>query len=503
MLHNLRVWFSPIGEYLKLVSRLVCLALIAIGPTSSQTITQAQELHTKQRPEAGKSRVSADPSIPPGSTQFDTADHNSKPAPTFFPHSESSHYWISGQANFILQWHPRFRAPYTGANSLRPEAEHQMSRLFTLYTGYQITKNTEILVAPESTGGRGLSDALGLAGFTNLDVVRNPDLGAKPYISRLMIHQIIPFSSERIPATRGPLSLATELPVRRLEIRLGKIALAEFFDFNSVGTDSHFQFMNWTADNNGAYDYAADTRGYTVGAIFDYEDRNWGLRYGEALMPKIANGLHLDADLRRARAENIELELRRSLIQHRQGALRMLAFINHANMGSYREAVNDFLTGKTPSPDIAAHPLRTTIKYGFGANFEQGINDWLVAYGRWGWNDGRHETYAYTEVDQTVAAGLGLATNKWNRTLDHMGITFVSNGISRDHQTYLALGGRGFLLGDGQLNYGRENIFEAYYTVHIWRGLYGSFDIQHISNPGYNRDRGPVTVPGVRVHLEF
>lgn len=422
---------------------------------------------------------------------------------TFFPHSESSRYWISGQANFIFQWHPRFRALYTGADSLRPEGEHALSRLFTLYTGYQLSKNTEILFAPESTGGHGISEAVGLAGFTNLDVVRNPELGPKPYISRLMIHQIIPLSSERVAATRGPLSLATDLPARRLEIRFGKLALAEFFDLNNVGTDSRFQFMNWTVDNNGAYDYAADTRGYTVAAMFDYEDRHWGLRYAEALMPKKANGLQLDANLARARAENIEFEIRRSVIRHRQGAMRLLAYFNHANMGRYREAVDDFLAGKTAIPDITAHPLRTALKYGFGANFEQGLNDWLTAYGRWGWSEGRHESYAYTEVDQTFALGLGFSAGKWNRRFDRAGLTFVSNGISRDHQKYLALGGRGFLLGDGKLNYGRETIFEAYYTVHVWRGLFGSFDLQHINNPGYNRDRGPVTVPAFRLHVEF
>jgi hypothetical protein len=422
---------------------------------------------------------------------------------TFLPHSESSRYWVSGQINFIFQWHPRFHARYSGENSLRPQGEHALSRLLTLYTGYQLTKNTEILFAPESTGGHGISDALGLAGFTNLDVVRNPDLGAKPYVSRLMIHQIIPFSKERIPAARGPLSLATEVPARRLEIRFGKFALVESFDLNTVGTDSHFQFMNWTVDNNGAYDYAADTRGYTVGAMFDYEDRHWGLRYAEGLMPKVANGLQLDANLGRARSENIEFELRRSALPHRQGALRLLAYVNHANMGSYRHAVDEFLAGRTPTPDITAHPLQTTIKYGFGTNFEQGLNDWLTAFGRWGWNEGRHESYAYTEVDQTFALGLGLGAQKWNRKLDRAGLTFVSNGISRDHQKYLALGGRGFLLGDGKLTYGRETFLEAYYTVHLWRGLFGSLDLQHVNNPGYNRDRGPAIVPSLRVHVEF
>ena len=89
---------------------------------------------------------------------------------------------------------------------------------------------------------------------------------------------------------------------------------------------------------------------------------------------------------------------------------------------------------------------------------------------RWGWNEGQHESYAYTEVDQTMQLGADLAGTAWHRQQDKMGGVFVSNGISADHQHYLALGGLGFLLGDGALNYGRENIVESYYNAHVWRG---------------------------------
>jgi hypothetical protein len=220
-------------------------------------------------------------------------------------------------------------------------------------------------------------------------------------------------------------------------------------------------------------------------------------------MPKVANGIHLDADLSRAHAENVEFDIRRAVIPKREGILRLLAYVNHANMGSYRQAIDNFLAGVTPVPDITAHPLQTTIKYGFGANFEQPFNDWIGLFGRWGWNEGRHESYAYTEVDQTVELGVGASGARWGRQFDRAGLAFVSNGISRDHQQYLALGGLGFLLGDGRLNYGRENIVETYYTLHAWRGVYPSFGFQYVANPGYNRDRGPVLVPSLRLHLEF
>jgi hypothetical protein len=430
-------------------------------------------------------------------------DSPSDESTTLFPHFESDRIWLSGQANIITQWHPAFRSPYQGPNSLSPEAQDASSRVLTLLTGLRINRISEILFDLQETGGNGIGQALGLAGFTNLDVVRNPSISKAPYVARLMWHQIIPLSKEKAPSQRTPLSLFKELPVRRLEIRFGKLSMADFFDVNTYGSDSNFQFMNWTLDNNGAYDYAADTRGYTYAAMFEYDDRQWALRFAEALMPKVANGLNLDADLARARSENVELELRHSFVPHREAVVRLLGYANHANMGIYSVAVADFQSGKTPTPEIIAHPLQTTTKYGFGVNLEQPLTDWLGLFSRWGWNEGHHESYAYTEDDETVQVGAGAQGTPWKRKLDRAGVAFISNGISRDHQQYLALGGIGFLLGDGALNYGRENIVETYYTAHVWRGIFASFDVQHVNNPGYNRDRGPVLAPALRLHVEF
>jgi hypothetical protein len=426
-----------------------------------------------------------------------------EPLSTMFPRLESDRLWISGQANFISQWHPAFHSPYMGPNSLSPQAQNATSRVLTLFTGLRLSGTTELLCDVQETGGHGLGEALGLAGFTNLDVVRNPLLSKAPYVARLMWHQVIPLGREKMSSERNPFSLFRELPVRRLEFRFGKLSLVDFFDLNTYGSDTNFQFMSWAVDNAGTYDYAADTRGYTFAAMLEYHDRLWTVRFAEGLMPKVANGINLDADVGRARAENLEFELHGTLLRKREGILRLLTFANHANMGSYRDAVDNFHAGATPRPEITAHPLQTTVKYGFGVNFEQPLNDWMGVFGRWGWNEGLHESYAYTEVDQTVLVGASGNGKPWNRKLDRAGVVFVSNGISRDHQTYLALGGTGFLLGDGRLNYGRENIIESYYTLHVWRGIYPSFGLQHINNPGYNRDRGPVLVPTLRLHLEF
>ncbi|MGH9454337.1 MAG: carbohydrate porin [Terriglobia bacterium] len=270
-----------------------------------------------------------------------------------------------------------------------------------------------------------------------------------------------------------------------------------------MGSDSHLQFMNWTIDNNGAYDYAANTRGYTWSVVMEYDDPRWALRFGEAMMPKVANGENLDADLFRARSENLEADLFGSVIPHRHGALRFLFYVNTGDMGNYREAIAQYLAGKTGVPDIIASREQGRIKYGFGVNAEQDLTDLIRVFGRWGWDDGQTESFCYTEVDHTMDFGGDLRGTPWRRKLDKLGAAYVRNGITGDHARYLQLGGVGFLLGDGNLSYGSEHIFETYYTAHLWREVFVSPDFQHVVNPGYNRARGPVWVEALRLHVDF
>ena len=260
--------------------------------------------------------------------------------------------------------------------------------------------------------------------------------------------------------------------------------------------------MNWAADNNAAFDYAADTRGYTYGLLAEYYDRSFVLRYGEMLMPTVANGLDLDWDVGRARARNVELELHPNLFRNRASVVRLLSFTNVANMGSYREAIHGYLAGETPTPDITAYRRQGRLKSGVGVSLEQSLRDGWRAYARFSWNDGRNESFAYTEADQSVSFGSDLRGTKWRRAEDKVGSAFVADAISGDHREYLALGGLGFILGDGALNYGHEEIWESYYTFHVWRGTYLGGDAQRIWNPGYNRDRGPVSVFSFRFHIE-
>jgi high affinity Mn2+ porin len=439
------------------------------------------------------------------------APSTDQPTP-LFPHSDSSPFLATGQANIIFQAHAPFHSPYQDVNSLVGRGEYKTSLVGTLFLGAQVVRNprfaTDLILDFESAGGRGISQALGLAGFTNLDVVRNPTLGSKPYIARVQLHQTLGFSSKRVENARTPFSLSTQVPERRLEFHIGKMSLPDYLDQNSIGTDSHLQFMNWTVDNNGAWDYAADTRGYTFGIVTEYIDKCWSARYALALMPTVANGIDLDWNLHRASGQNFELESRRPLFgkllpPERKTTVRAISFVNHAHMGLYRDAIHAFLSGADKTPEIASHARFSAVKYGFGLNAEQELTPNLRAFGRFGWNEGAHQSFAYTEVDQTIEFGGDYSGRAFSRPNDKIGLTFVTNAIKRDHQRYLALGGLGFLLGDGKLHYAREDILEGYYNLHAWRGVFYALDAQYVTHPGYNQDRGPLLVESVRMHVDF
>jgi high affinity Mn2+ porin len=445
-----------------------------------------------------------------GARSTDVTPHGTErtdaPIVSMAPHPEDARWWISGQTNIIFQGRPAFHSLYQGTNSFRNSAEYKTSLVGTLFLAARPNRSiryaTDFIYDEEAAGGRGLSEALGLAGFTNLDVVRNPNLGSVPYTARYEIHQVIGLTEATTSQEAGQFALAPSVPLRRIEFRVGKMTLPDFFDINSVGSDSHLQFMNWTIDNNGAWDYAADTRGYTVGGMAEYDDRSWSIRYGIFAMPTIANGISLDWAFSRAHGQNGEFEVRHSWIPRQRGVSRVLFFANRAHMGTYRES-NDYAIEHHTKPAITQFERDGTLKYGFGFNTEQLVTADLRVFGRFGWNEGQHESYAYTEVDQTVSGGADYAGTAWHRPVDKIAIAIVSNAIKSDHQEYLKLGGLGFLLGDGNLNYGRETIVESYYNWHAWRGLFYALDVQHIDNPGYNRDRGPAWVGSVRAHVDF
>ncbi|MBV8206846.1 MAG: porin, partial [Acidobacteria bacterium] len=310
------------------------------------------------------------------------------PPDTIFPGHQWNRFWFSGQLNLIEQGHGGFFALYSGPRSLSNRPEHAMSRIYTFYTVTRLSRFSDVVFDVEEASGVGLSNSNGLAGFTNIDVVRIPGegtpLSTAPYLARINGRYVVPLGSEWEEAEVGPQGNLPSLPVRRLELRVGKFPLPDVLDVNGVGSDSHLQFMNWTIVNNGAWDYAADTRGYTVGALLELHARSWSVRFVEALMPKIANGIDLEWNLARARGNNLEFEFRPRLAKRHKTALRLLAYRNVADMGNYRQAITEFLAHQTAVPDIIGTRRQGRTKNGIGLNLEQELSHTTRAFLRIG-----------------------------------------------------------------------------------------------------------------------
>jgi high affinity Mn2+ porin len=285
--------------------------------------------------------------------------------------------------------------------------------------------------------------------------------------------------------------------VNRLVISIGRLPSTDSFDNNSYSHDPRTQFLNWTLMYNGAWDYPSNVRGYDYGGSIEYITKTWALRYGVFGEPTVANGASIDPHFLKANGHILEYDEFYKCNDH-PGALRYLAYLNNAHMGDYRVALRDNPT----NPDITT-TRAYRIKYGFGINWEQEITKELGVFARIGWNDGHTESWAFTEVDGTIAWGLVLKGKAWCRPQDQVGFGMAINDLSNGHRRYLEAGGLGFELGDGRLTYATEDILEWFYNWQISKNISMTLDFQEIFNPAYNRDRGPVSVLGLRVHAEF
>lgn len=416
----------------------------------------------------------------------------------------SGRFWAGGQINLIAQGHGPFHALYSGAHSFQNYPDDDVTSIEDLFTGARVTRNFEVLFDLEDVRGGGLSGVVGMAGFPDLDAQRAPSPGAgavHTYMSRFLLHYIVPLGGGEVENTPSNLELASSLPARRLEIYFGKFSLADFFDHNAFANDDHSQFMNWTADQNGAWDFAANTPGYTYGGYLEFDDHNWSFRYAEVLMTKNPNGRYLSLHIANTKAGNAEIDWAYSPSTF--GKVRLLGFIDQASMGSFANALAAWRAGLTPVPEVSAVRQVGAHEYGFGLNWQQGLPHGFGLFARAGWNNGKYESYSFTEVNNTVEGGFEVPGDLWGRPRDHAGLAFITNGISRGHQEYLAAGGLGFILGDGGLTYGREDILETYYNLHLPAGFSIAPDIQYVQNPGYNQVRGPVVVFGMRLHMRF
>ena len=414
---------------------------------------------------------------------------------------DSERWNLFYQATSIGQYHGTFNSPYEGAFSLQNYPERDVSLTTTLFFGLRLSDNTQLYFDPEIAGGRGFSGVDGLANSSNGELPRVEAATPKPYVARLYISHDFALGPQTESVESDENQLAGSRPLNRYTVTIGRFTLTDFFDDNKYSHDPRSEFMGWGVMYNGAWDYAADVRGYTWGWVHEIHTQSWSFRYASALVSKVANGEQLDRRILVNRGDVFEVERRYTLGKH-AGAVRLLNFENHYDGGSYAAAIR--LAEQTGGvPDVTATRRNGTFKYGFGVNLQQEIKNDVGVFARLGWNDGKTESFEFTAIDRVATGGISVAGSRWRRSSDTVATELTVSGISGIHALYLADGGHDFLIGDGRLEYGPEYIWETYYRAQLFKGVFASFDLQHVANPAYNQQRGPLWISSVRLHIEF
>jgi high affinity Mn2+ porin len=410
------------------------------------------------------------------------------------------HFQFTG----IFQYNPTFHSPYVGQNSFRPEAAGAFSVTSTAFLGRKLWPGASIYFNPEMAGGQGLSSTLGIAGFPNGETFRIGADQTVVYVARIFIRQQINLDKEHFDTLDDAINQVRErVSTKRITINLGKMGIADFFDQNAVSHDPRSDFMNWSLMNQGAYDYAANTRGYTGALIVEYYTPGWVLRGGTALEPTYANGPYLNFNWIKTNSETFEIQ-RDYNINKKPGTVRLLLYYNTSKAPNYQSVINEYKNGTDTSLDVIYGKAYGGKKYGIGLNLNQSISNRLNSFFRLGWNDGKTASWAFAEIDNSFSLGFRYYGIGNNRPLDNIGLAFVSNGISSEHRDFLNTGGYGFMIGDGKLpNYTRENIAEIFYEVKLFENLFATIDYQFVSHPAYNQDRGPLSLLAARVHIYF
>ena len=428
------------------------------------------------------------------------ASTNSPPVPAVPPQSPVGQNWNWHVQNTdIVQGYPGFSSKYSGPNSLPNGGETRETISLDLMAGVRLWSGAEAHVDGMMWQGYGLGHTIGIEAFPNGEAYRVGTTVPNVNLTRAFIRQTINLGGDEETVDDDQLHLAGTQDVSRLTFTLGKISVVDIFDNNTYAGDPRTQFMNWAFVANEAWDYPADSLGYTTGFAAELYRPQWTLRYGFFQVPRSSNGLAQDQRYLAAWGMVTELE-RRYTIRNHPGVLRFLAYLNQAHMGSYQDAINNFNQGG--SIDIT-QTRADRFKYGFGLNWEQEITENIGVFSRLGWSDGHTEAWAYTDVDRTASLGLSVKGAPWHRPDDTFGLAGVVNAISPVHQQFFADGGTGILGGDGTLNYGWEKALETYYDFKLWKTVHAAFDYQFITDPAFNQDRGPISVFGARLHWEF
>jgi high affinity Mn2+ porin len=415
-------------------------------------------------------------------------------------------FGFHAQATYIWQRKPSFSAAYTGPRSISPGAEKSYSFTTTADFGARLWNGAQLHFNPEGAQGVPLSNLSGAGGLSNGELQRGGTTSLRKYIGRLFIQQRFDVGSETEKVDADFNELGGNYGAKRWTITAGSFSLLDYFDNNPYAKDPREQFLNWSFMTHGAWDYPADARGYTTGAMLEYRTPAWSVRGGRSMQPRESNGLPLDRNLTRQYGDQLEVDGNLPVTLD-AGPMRgrLLVFRNRIIAGNFNDAL---ALGGVPDVSLVR---RSQTKTGWGATLEAPLAEDAGLFVRASRNSGNLETYAFTEIDRQLSMGGQFTGKTWGRQQDRIGVAYAVNALSDSHRNYLAAGGQGAFLGDGKLNYGTERVFETYYRWALpeWSMRAGklmtalSLGFQHITNPGYNRDRGPVQVYSVRLHTEF
>ena len=397
----------------------------------------------------------------------------------------------------VFQGDPGFPAAYAGPNSLAASGEAKETVSLDIMAGVRLWSGAEFHVDGLMWQGFGLSDALGVAGFPNGEAFRAGTHDPNVNLCRIILRQTFGLGGEQEPVADDPLHLAGKQDISRITITMGRMSAKDIFDNNAYANDTRSQFLNWTLLANGAWDFPADVIGFTSGLTIELNQPVWALRYGLFQVPRVQNGSALDLHVLEAWSMVTEFERRFSFNEH-PGSVRLLGFCERADMGSFQDALDSPIR-----PANAAENNTYREKFGFGLNMDQEITKDVGVFSRLGWNDGKTQSWCFTDVNRTASLGVSVKGSRWARPDDTFGLAGVINGLSAVAAKYYAAGGTGILVGDGTMTYGTERILETYYDAKIWKTVRLAFDYQFVTNPAYNQARGPVSIFAGRLHWEF
>jgi high affinity Mn2+ porin len=427
------------------------------------------------------------------------------------------------QATYIASFKPSFPAAYTNLNgspnSLSPYSEYGFTATFTSYLGLKAWKGAEFYAAPEMISELPLSGLKGIGGaYQNFELQKNGDQHSTWYPSRAIYRQTVSLGGTTNEVKSGPMQLGGTADSRRVVFTAGMFSILDIFDKNTYAADLRRQFVNMAFLTNAAYDFASDARGYSSGLVGEFYFDDWAFRFARLTGPKNPNQLEREYNIFKYYGDQVELE-HKHVIKGQPGAVKLLAYRNRERTGRYTDAIAayqadpnnknattcttfNYESGNSNAPDLC-WARKPNIKMGIGINLEQAITEDIGVFFRGMYSDGKTEVGAYLPADRSLSFGVAMKGLRWGRKKDTLGLGYGQSWISKDHVNYLNMGGIDGFIGDGKINYRHEHVVDIYYQWHVISSTWVTFDYQHLANPGYNADRGPVDFYNARVHFEF